>query len=461
MRLLKCFKTILNTRLKSNLTSGENYKKLVSWLDDTEVLYGPTVGNDKKSASVSNKKNTKSKKMKITVKKIEKSDVDSQVGSYSKSLMKKKIEKNIDTLDGNKKAKTSSKKVEIDLSENLIKTENKTKKSQLKKEESPKNKTEFKTKEKKCSIQKEKSPTKKTKTSLKADKEKEECDEVDLKIARLMEIPLEEDPDDEFHDYTLASQEEVAILLSQCNMNTISESNIDKGEMTSQIDSGTSPKKDKDQFLNFILEQPLLPNNKEYNEQQFNFPKTDYLPSVSTILKNTMSPENVQVLNEWEKRMITQLGVEGFQEYKTRTFETGRLFHEYISSLLLTIQNTNIPLSQILNITSNHTISDNTALITNPTSTNHHQSTTHLITPQTHQNTTQQHTTLILPPTIPPSIEKHFESVKHVICDVSNVFCVEAPVTHASLKYRGGMLTSLSSLYCVVWSSLILFFNDL
>jgi len=59
-------------------------------------------------------------------------------------------------------------------------------------------------------------------------------------------------------------------------------------------------------------------------------------PSVNKILRETMSEENKMVLLNWEKRMINQLGEEGFKNYQQLTFARGKAIHSWLEDFLLT-----------------------------------------------------------------------------------------------------------------------------
>ncbi|KAI0216555.1 Mitochondrial genome maintenance exonuclease 1 [Lamellibrachia satsuma] len=58
------------------------------------------------------------------------------------------------------------------------------------------------------------------------------------------------------------------------------------------------------------------------------------LPSVTSILSKTMSPEARFFLDRWEKEMIAELGEDGFAKYKKELFSNGSNFHSCIEKYL-------------------------------------------------------------------------------------------------------------------------------
>ncbi|XP_041059687.1 mitochondrial genome maintenance exonuclease 1 [Carcharodon carcharias] len=65
-----------------------------------------------------------------------------------------------------------------------------------------------------------------------------------------------------------------------------------------------------------------------------NHSKTN-LPSVTRILQLTMSLEQAFYLERWKRRMITELGRDGFEEYTKNILNRGKLFHSALEETLL------------------------------------------------------------------------------------------------------------------------------
>ncbi|TRY96137.1 hypothetical protein DNTS_015952 [Danionella cerebrum] len=107
------------------------------------------------------------------------------------------------------------------------------------------------------------------------------------------------------------------------------------------------------------------------------------IPSVTRILQKTMSPEQLFFLERWKRRMIAELGEEGFQEYSLNLFRQGKRFHDALENIL---------------------------------------------TQETHSEDDQESTT---------EAAGYLESVSHVLDDITGVRAIESAVTHSTLKYLG------------------------
>ncbi|NXX29068.1 MGME1 exonuclease, partial [Nicator chloris] len=59
------------------------------------------------------------------------------------------------------------------------------------------------------------------------------------------------------------------------------------------------------------------------------------MPSVTRILQQTLSPQQVFYLERWKQKMIEELGKEGFEEYTKNLFVQGELFHSALESIFL------------------------------------------------------------------------------------------------------------------------------
>ncbi|XP_004472446.3 mitochondrial genome maintenance exonuclease 1 [Dasypus novemcinctus] len=62
--------------------------------------------------------------------------------------------------------------------------------------------------------------------------------------------------------------------------------------------------------------------------------KKNVIPSVTRVLQQTMTPQQVFCLERWKQRMILELGEDGFAEYTSNIFLQGKQFHEALESIL-------------------------------------------------------------------------------------------------------------------------------
>ncbi|XP_008592656.1 PREDICTED: mitochondrial genome maintenance exonuclease 1 [Galeopterus variegatus] len=58
------------------------------------------------------------------------------------------------------------------------------------------------------------------------------------------------------------------------------------------------------------------------------------IPSVTRILQQTMTSEQIFYLERWKQRMIQELGEDGFAEYTSNIFLQGKQFHQALESIL-------------------------------------------------------------------------------------------------------------------------------
>ncbi|XP_029136773.2 mitochondrial genome maintenance exonuclease 1 [Labrus bergylta] len=112
------------------------------------------------------------------------------------------------------------------------------------------------------------------------------------------------------------------------------------------------------------------------------------VPSVTRILQQTQSPEQIFYLERWKRRMILELGEEGFREYNQNLFRQGKYFHSVLEELLE---------------------SGETWKNKDPSETHKY----------------------------PPEVQGYMESISHILEDVSAVRAIESTVKHDSLNYLG------------------------
>lgn len=114
------------------------------------------------------------------------------------------------------------------------------------------------------------------------------------------------------------------------------------------------------------------------------------VPSVTRILQQTLSPEQVFYLERWKRKMIAELGEEGFKEYSLTLFRQGKLFHKAVEDTLGLADR----------ITGND------------------------LSPE---QTTECN----------PEVEGYMKSIRHVLLDVQGVRAIESTVQHDKLDYLG------------------------
>ncbi|XP_030627691.1 mitochondrial genome maintenance exonuclease 1 [Chanos chanos] len=139
---------------------------------------------------------------------------------------------------------------------------------------------------------------------------------------------------------------------------------------------------------------PLLNDAKTVNQQEYDQrsltrialkrgPEKSTIPSVTHILQRTMSAEQIFYLERWRKRMIAELGEEGFKEYTSNIFRQGKRFHISIEKLFT---------------------SEDSSWEDTETS---------------------------------DELSGYMESISHVLDDVTEVRALESAVHHQSLQYHG------------------------
>ncbi|XP_016128055.1 mitochondrial genome maintenance exonuclease 1-like [Sinocyclocheilus grahami] len=107
------------------------------------------------------------------------------------------------------------------------------------------------------------------------------------------------------------------------------------------------------------------------------------IPSVTRILQKTMPPDQAFYLERWKRRMIAELGEEGFQEYSSNIFRQGKLFHAAI---------------------------EDTFTQETPSKEDHE---------------------------CPAEVSGYIESVSNVLNDITGVRAIESAVNHSALRYLG------------------------
>lgn len=111
-------------------------------------------------------------------------------------------------------------------------------------------------------------------------------------------------------------------------------------------------------------------------------------PSVTRILQQTLSPDQIFYLERWKRKMIAKLGEEGFKEYTQNIFRQGTLFHSAVEDILTS------------GATGNNRSPEET-------------------------------------PEHPPEVQGYMESISHILEDVSAVRAIESTVQHGTLNYLG------------------------
>ncbi|CAJ1067735.1 mitochondrial genome maintenance exonuclease 1 [Xyrichtys novacula] len=112
------------------------------------------------------------------------------------------------------------------------------------------------------------------------------------------------------------------------------------------------------------------------------------VPSVTRILQQTLSQEQIFYLERWKRRIIAELGEEGFKEYTQNLFRQGKLFHSALEDILS---------------------SGSTWMNIDPSETQKY----------------------------PPDVQGYMQSISHVLEEVSAVRAIESTVKHDTLNYLG------------------------
>ncbi|KAM9364537.1 mitochondrial genome maintenance exonuclease 1 [Pholidichthys leucotaenia] len=113
-----------------------------------------------------------------------------------------------------------------------------------------------------------------------------------------------------------------------------------------------------------------------------------FVPSVTRVLQQTLSPEQIFYLERWKKRMIAELGEKGFKEYSQNLFRQGKRFHSALEGILTSGM-----------MRQDEGPSEN--------------------------------------PEYPPEIQGYIKSISHVLEDVRGVRAMESTVQHDTLNYLG------------------------
>lgn len=112
------------------------------------------------------------------------------------------------------------------------------------------------------------------------------------------------------------------------------------------------------------------------------------VPSVTRILQQTLSPEQIFYLERWRRRMIMELGEEGFKEYNQNLFQQGKRFHSALEDILTSGESWR----------------------------------------NSDPSKMQEY---------PSEVQGYIESISHILEDVSSVRAIESTVKHDTLNYLG------------------------
>ncbi|XP_072293136.1 mitochondrial genome maintenance exonuclease 1 [Eucyclogobius newberryi] len=112
------------------------------------------------------------------------------------------------------------------------------------------------------------------------------------------------------------------------------------------------------------------------------------VPSVTRIIQQTMSTEQIFYLERWKRRMVQELGEEGFKAYSQNLFRQGKTFHSALEKTLSSgVKWTDRDPSEMSQF--------------------------------------------------PPEISGYMQSVSHILDDVREVRAIESTVQHHALNYLG------------------------